>query len=173
MTIEAILKILALSNHLRSPVYAFIDFRNGSIQNESTAQFLKRFEQAFHRMPTRERNEREAEYAIEYTLQTHAGMDPLRSEQNTVAISLAPVFDDPNATVNKATAQTMCYSCVPNRFNSQDHKNNSNISKRPLPSKRSNNSASVYAYEVIKSNVDEIIEQWNSKDCQEIEPISC
>ncbi|POS84414.1 hypothetical protein EPUL_004845 [Erysiphe pulchra] len=73
-TIGAILQILAFSYYLRSPVDAFTDFRNGPLQSESTAQFLKRLEQAFHRMPVRERNEREVECAIEYTLQTHAGI---------------------------------------------------------------------------------------------------
>ena len=74
MRIEAILQILALSNHLRSPIDAFVNFRSGPLENESTAQFLRRFELAFHRMPTRERCEREVEFTIEYTLQTHAGM---------------------------------------------------------------------------------------------------
>ncbi|KAI6246199.1 hypothetical protein HI914_05507 [Erysiphe necator] len=74
MTIEAILQILAMSNQLRSPVDAFIDFRSGPLQNESIAQWLRRFEQVFHRMPTRERNEREVQCVIKYILQTHAGM---------------------------------------------------------------------------------------------------
>ncbi|RKF57948.1 hypothetical protein OnM2_070074, partial [Erysiphe neolycopersici] len=74
MTIEAVLQILSLSNNLRSPVDAFVAFRSGPLSNESTAEFLKRFEQAFHRMPTRERGDMEVAYAIEYTLQTHAGM---------------------------------------------------------------------------------------------------
>ncbi|KAI0993668.1 hypothetical protein K3495_g14516 [Podosphaera aphanis] len=74
MTVEAILQILSLSNKLRSPVDAFISFRTGPLQKESTAQFLRRFEQAFLRIPTRERCDREVEYTIEYTLQTHAGM---------------------------------------------------------------------------------------------------
>ncbi|POS83624.1 hypothetical protein EPUL_004458, partial [Erysiphe pulchra] len=74
MTIEAVLQILSLSNNLRSPVNAFVAFRSGPSSNESTAEFLKRFEQAFHRMPTRERGDMEVAYAIEYTLQTHAGM---------------------------------------------------------------------------------------------------
>ncbi|SZF00425.1 unnamed protein product [Blumeria hordei] len=74
MTIEAVLQILSLSNNLRSPVDAFVAFRSGPLPNESTAQFLRRFEQAFHRMPSRERIEREVECTIEYTLQTHASM---------------------------------------------------------------------------------------------------
>ncbi|RKF59706.1 hypothetical protein OnM2_058032 [Erysiphe neolycopersici] len=74
MTIEAVLQILAPSHHLRTPIDAFINFRSRPLENESTAQFLKRFEQAFHRMPTRERNEREVECTIEYTLQTISGM---------------------------------------------------------------------------------------------------
>ncbi|POS82447.1 hypothetical protein EPUL_005804, partial [Erysiphe pulchra] len=271
MTIEAILQILALSNKLRSPVDAFVDFRSGPLQNESTAQFLKRFEQAFHRMPTRERNEREVECVIEYTLQTHAGMvwntliqqndayplhnalsiawtiaekhqnwmaqlssrpqdrqflqkiqDPLRSGQNPVVNPPTPVSDDPMATVNAATAQTVCYSCGKlghyssdcnrrkvkpfdnqnsskqeiygtfkahvshqkqhqslmkknsNFINSQNHKINSKISKRPPPPlpPRLNKAASVYANQAVQSNLDEVVEQWNSDDCQEIEPIS-
>ncbi|KHJ33835.1 hypothetical protein EV44_g3268 [Erysiphe necator] len=74
MTIEAVLQILSLSNNLRSPVDAFVAFRSGPLHNESTAEFLRRFEQAFHRMPTRERGDMEVMYAIEYTLQTHVGM---------------------------------------------------------------------------------------------------
>lgn len=35
----------------------------------------------------------------------------MRSEQKSVAISSTSVFDNPIATVNAATAQTMCYSC--------------------------------------------------------------
>lgn len=62
---QVILLILALSNYLRSSVDAFFYFRTGPLQNEPTAQFLKLFEQAYHRMPARERNEREVERAIE------------------------------------------------------------------------------------------------------------
>ncbi|POS82376.1 hypothetical protein EPUL_006235, partial [Erysiphe pulchra] len=74
MTIEAALQISSLSNNLRSPVDVFVAFRSGPSSNKSTTEFLRRFEQAFHRMPTRERGDMEVAYAIEYTLQTHAGM---------------------------------------------------------------------------------------------------
>ncbi|SZF01855.1 unnamed protein product [Blumeria hordei] len=74
MTVEAILQILSLSNNLRIPVDAFIAFRSGPSADKSMAQFLRRLEQAFHRIPSRERAEKKAECAIEYTLQTHAGM---------------------------------------------------------------------------------------------------
>ncbi|KAI0993739.1 hypothetical protein K3495_g14445 [Podosphaera aphanis] len=74
MTVEAILQILHLSNNIRSPVDAFVAFRSGPSSSESTTEFLKRFNEAFQRMPTRERAEREVECTIEYTLQTHAGM---------------------------------------------------------------------------------------------------
>ncbi|RKF62473.1 hypothetical protein OnM2_033025 [Erysiphe neolycopersici] len=57
MTIEAVFQILALSNHLKTAIDAFVDLRRRPLENESTVQFLKRFEQAFRRIPTRERNE--------------------------------------------------------------------------------------------------------------------
>ncbi|KAI1000482.1 hypothetical protein K3495_g7712 [Podosphaera aphanis] len=163
MTVEAILQILALSNQLRSPVDAFISFRAGPPPNESTVNFLKRFEEAYHRMPTRERTEREVECTIEYTLQTHAGMvwnslvqqdeayplhsalsngwlvaekhqnwmarfaarpvdreflptyqDPLWSQfnsSNTFTSQNKINLEDPVASVNVATANTVCYNC--------------------------------------------------------------
>ena len=74
MTIEAVLQILSLSNNLRSPVDAFVAFRSGLLPNESTAQFLRCSEQAFHRMPSSERMEKEVDCTIEYTLRTHAGV---------------------------------------------------------------------------------------------------
>lgn len=74
MAIEAILQILHLSNNLRSPVDASVAFRSGPSPTESTTTSLKRFNEAFQRMPTRERAEREVECNIEYTLRTHAGM---------------------------------------------------------------------------------------------------
>ncbi|SZF04485.1 unnamed protein product [Blumeria hordei] len=74
MTIEAVLQILSLSNNLRSPVDASVALRSRPLPNASTAQFLRGFEEAFHRMPSRERIEKEVECTIEYTLQTHAGM---------------------------------------------------------------------------------------------------
>lgn len=40
----------------------------------TTAQILRRLDQAFHRMPTRERNEIEVQCVIECNLQNHARM---------------------------------------------------------------------------------------------------
>ncbi|SZE99463.1 unnamed protein product [Blumeria hordei] len=163
MAVEGILQILALSNNLRSPVDAFIAFRAGPPSNESTANFLKRFEDAFHRMPTRERADKEVEGTIEYTLQTHAGMvwntlvqqdeayplhsalsnawiiaekhqcwmaklasrpvdreslpvyqDPLWTERtpaNTSTYQDKFNLDNPIASVNAATPETVCYKC--------------------------------------------------------------
>ncbi|KAI0993667.1 hypothetical protein K3495_g14517 [Podosphaera aphanis] len=37
--------------------------------------------------------------------------DPLRAENNTSHFSPSPVFNDPIASVNAATAQTVCYNC--------------------------------------------------------------
>ena len=37
--------------------------------------------------------------------------DPLRAENDTSHFSPSPVFNDPIASVNAATAQTVCYNC--------------------------------------------------------------
>ncbi|RKF82327.1 hypothetical protein GcM3_026035 [Golovinomyces cichoracearum] len=241
MTVEAILQILSLSNMLRSPVDAFISIRTGPLQKESTAEFLRRFEQAFLRIPTRERCDREVEYTIEYTLQTHAGMvwntlvqqndafplhnalsiawtiaekyqnwmaqlssrpldreplpvfqDPLRAENDTSHFSPSPIFNDPIASVNAATAQTVCYNCgklghfstdcrsirKAENFNQQSPGNKvfgtfrARIQKAPPPlPRRSNHSISAYANKSVNFE-DEDYELWESDEFQDWDPIT-
>ncbi|SZF04108.1 unnamed protein product [Blumeria hordei] len=176
MTVEAILQILYLSDSLRSPVDAFVAFRSGPSPSESTTEFLKKFNEALQRMPTKERAGKEVEFTIEYTLKTHAGMvwdklvqrneayplynalsnawltaqyqqnnkakvlsrpidsqfipafvDPLRPDKipstNFQDMS-APMMnlDNPVASVNVASPQTVCYSCGKLGHFSQDCK---------------------------------------------------
>ncbi|KAI6248168.1 hypothetical protein HI914_03292 [Erysiphe necator] len=129
-------------------------------------------------------------------------IDLLRSVQRSVESSLTPIFDDPIVTVNAATAQKMYYiygkighysiDCNRKKLKRSDNQNSSKqeiyetfkahvvtnkskISKRPsppLPPRSLNMSASVYANQAIQSNVDEIVEQWDSDDFQEIKLIS-
>ncbi|RKF59707.1 hypothetical protein OnM2_058033 [Erysiphe neolycopersici] len=123
-----------------------------------------------------------------------------------VKIASGSVFDDPIASVNAATAQTVCYNCgklglystdcrerrkfktneiqsskqeifgtLKHNLVNKDSINHFYLSLQiapPPPPRKSRTSASDYANQAIKSNNDDVVEQWDSDDCQDIEPIS-